>query len=145
MRLQTIVQCGNQRQPSVAETSVVIFPGSPKPPALQLPRLDLGRLLGSQGATLATVQQAQTVLVEAAQAIARLQHRCLTAAAARAALAVRQPPPAAVLKDGMPAAEQGVAVTREIMAVATAARRRAAELLAQRAQAAVAELEAIAA
>lgn len=49
----------------MAETSVVAFPGSPKPSALKLPRLDLERLFGSQGTTLATVQQAQTVLVEA--------------------------------------------------------------------------------
>jgi hypothetical protein len=50
-----------------------------------------------------------------------------------------------VLKDGKAAAEQVAAVTKEIMDVAAAARRRAAELLAQRPQAAIAELKPVAA
>lgn len=50
-----------------------------------------------------------------------------------------------MLRDRKAAAEQGAAVTKALMDVATAAQRRAAELLAQRAQATVAELKAIAA
>jgi len=132
----------------MAETSVITFPGSPKLPELKLPKLDLDRLFGSQSATLAAAQQAQTVLVEAAQAIARLQYGYLAeaAAAAKAALAVKQPPqPAAVLKDCKAAAEKGTALAKEIVDLAVAAQRQAAELLTQRARATAAELKAVAA
>ncbi len=129
----------------MAETSVVAFPGSPRLPELKLAKLDLDRLFASQSATLAAAQQAQTVLVEAAQAIARLQHGYLTEAAAeaKAALAVRQP--AAVLAGCKDAAAKGAAASRQIVDVALAAQRQAAELLAQRAQATVTELRAVAA
>jgi hypothetical protein len=143
-----MLQCSNQRKRTLAETSVVPFPGSPKLPELKLPKLDLDKLFGTQTATLAAVQQAQTVLVEAAQAISRLQHGYVTAVAAdaKAALAVKQPPqPAAVLKDCQAVAEKGAAVTKEILDLAIAAQRHAAELLAQRAQATLAELKAVAA
>ncbi len=129
----------------MAETSVVTFPGCLRLPELKLSKLDLDRLLASQSATLAAAQQAQTVLVEAAQAIARLQHGYLTEAAAeaKAALAVRQP--AAVLAGCKGAAAKGAAVSRQIVDVALTAQRQAAELLAQRAQATVTELKAVAA
>lgn len=129
----------------MAETSVVTFPGSPRLPELKLAKLDLDRLLASQSATLAAAQQVQTVLVEAAQAIARLQHGYLTEAAveAKAALAVRQP--AAVLTGCKDAAAKGAAVSRQIVDVTLAGQRQAAELVAQCARATVAELKAVAA
>ena len=132
----------------MAETSVVTFPGTPKLAGLKLPKLDLDKLFSSQSATLVAVQQAQTVLVEAAQTIARLQYGYLTEAAAeaKAALAVKQPPqPAAVLAGCKDAAAKSAAVAKEILDVAVAAQRQAAELLGQRAQATVAELKAVAA
>ena len=129
----------------MAETSVITFPGSPRVPELKLAKLDLDRLLASQSAALAAAQQAQTVLVEAAQAIARLQHGYLTEAAAeaKASLAVRQP--AAVLTGCKDAAAKGAAVSRQIVDVALTAQRQAAELLAQRAEATVTDLKAVAA
>lgn len=132
----------------MAETSVVPFPSVPKFPELKLPKLDLDQLFSAQTTTLAALQQAQSVLVEAAQAILRLQHGYVTAAAAdaKAALALKQPlPPAAVLKDCKAAAEKAAAVTKASLDLAVAAQRQAAELLSQRAQAAVAELKAVAA
>lgn len=132
----------------MAETSVVTFPGAPKFPELKLPKVDLEKLFGTQAATLAALQQAQTVLAEAAQAIARLQYGYVTeaAAAAKAALDLKQPPqPASVVSGCSEAAQKGAAVAKEIMDVALAAQRQAAELLTRQAQATVAGLKAAAA
>jgi hypothetical protein len=45
-----------------------------KLPDLKLPKIDLDALFGLQKANLAVAQETQSVVLEAAQAIVRLQH-----------------------------------------------------------------------
>lgn len=125
---------------------------SPSPtarlPELKLPRLDLETLFARQKANLASAQEAQSVLVDALQAIARVQHGYVerTLVEARAALARKElTKPEIVLADAKTAAEKAVAVTKEVLDLAAAAQRRVSELATQRARANVAELKALAA
>ncbi len=113
-----------------------------KLPALKLPKLDLNTVLTAQKANLAVVHEAQRVLVDAGQAIAKVQQGYLEQAVAKAALASKQvSKPEAVLTEVKAAAEQAVAVTKEIMDLAVAAQRRVAELVAQRTAANVDQLK----
>lgn len=117
-------------------------------PELKLARLDLGTLFASQKANLASVQEAQRVLIEALQAIARVQYGYVerTMADARAVLERKElVKPEAALANTKTASEKAVAVTKEVLDLAAAAQRRVSELATQRAQANVAELKALAA
>ena len=117
-------------------------------PGLKLPKLDLAALFGTQNANLAAAHEAQSVLVDAAQAIAQVQQRYLEQAAAetKAALARKdRPRPEAVLAEVRAAAGRTVATTKEVADLAVAAQRRVAELVVQRAQASVNEVKALAA
>jgi hypothetical protein len=108
------------------------------------PKLDLDALFGVQKANLAVVHEAQRVLVDAAQAIARVQHGYVeqTVACTRAALGSQERrKPEAVLAEVKAAAEQAVAVTQEVVDLAVAAQRRVAELVAQRTAANVDQLK----
>ena len=101
----------------------------------KFPKLDLDALFGVQQANLAVVHEAQTVLVDAAQAIARVQYGYLeqTIARTRAALGSKQLwKPEAALAEVKAAAEKAVAVGKEVVDLAVAAQRRVAELVAQR-------------
>jgi hypothetical protein len=62
-------------------------------PEFKLPKFDLEALLGLQKSNLAVVHETQTVLVDAFQAIARLQYGYAQelAANAKAALSAKQP------------------------------------------------------
>ena len=77
----------------MAKTATPLFPApSFKFPEPKLPKLDLEALFAAQRANLATAQEAQTVLVDAAQAIAKVQYGYVEQAAteARAALSRKE-------------------------------------------------------
>ena len=108
------------------------------------PKLDLDAVLTAQKANLAVVHQAQIVLVDAAQAIAKVQQGYVeqTVARTRAALGRQERrTPEAALAAVKAAAEQAVAVTKEVVDLAVAAQRRMAELVARRGAANVDQLK----
>jgi hypothetical protein len=112
------------------------------------PKLDLDALFGAQKANLAVAHEAQRVLVDAAQAIAKVQHGYLEQAVAEAKAALGSQElrkPEAVLAEVKAAAGKTVAVTKEVVDLAAAAQRRVAELVAQRGAATVAQLKTLAA
>ena len=117
-------------------------------PAFKLPKVDIKALMSLQSANLAAVSQAQTILVDAAQSIARVQQGYVeqVVADAKAAFGAKTlPKPEAVLADAKVAAEKAMAVTKEVMEVAVGAQKQVAELVAKRVPATVSELKALAA
>src|SRR5687768_10140643 len=119
-----------------------------KLPALKRPKLDLDALFGAQKANLAVAHEAQRVLADAAQAIAKVQHGYLEQAVARTRAALgrqERRKPEAVLAEVKAAAEEAVAVTQEVVDLAVAAQRRVAELVAQRTATNVDQLKTLAA
>ena len=119
-----------------------------KLPELKLPKFDFDVLFGLQKANLSVAQETQSVVLEAVQAILRLQHGYATEVVEtlKAAAAAKQPAkPEAVLADVKAAAEKAVAVTKQGVDLGVAAQQRVAELVTQRAKANVDELKAIAA
>ena len=129
-----------------AEPTLSLVPE--KLPSLKLPKLDLKALMSLQSANLAAASQAQTILVDAAQAIARMQYDYVQQAVADAKVAVGAkslPKPEAALADVKVAAEKAVAVAKEVVDVAVGAQKQVAELVAQRVQTTVSELKALAA
>ena len=120
----------------------------PRLPEPRLPKINLDALFSLQKANLAVVHEAQSILVDAAQAIARIQYGWVedVIARAQAALSSREAKkPEAVLADVRAAAERAVAVAKEGVDLGVAAQQRVADLFAKRAQANVDELKAIAA
>jgi hypothetical protein len=145
------VQCSN-KDSAVAKIAASPFPA----PSFQLaepklPKLDLDALFAAQKANLTAVQEAQAVLVDAAQAIVKVQHDHLAqgVAAARAALSRKElAKPEAVRAEVKAAVERIGATTKQVMdfaVVAVAAQRRAVELVTRRTQANINELKALAA
>lgn len=117
-------------------------------PELKLPKLDLQAIFALQTANLAAAHEAQTVLVEAVQAIVRIQHGWAreSVATAQALVAVKQPKqPQAILADVQAAAEKAAAVAKEGVDLGVAAQRKVVELVTRRVQANVDELKALAA
>jgi hypothetical protein len=128
------------RTPAVAK--IAAAPPSPAPsitfPEPKLPKLDLDALLAAQRANLAAAREAQAVLVDTAQAIAKVQHGYLEAsvAAVRAALSRKKPAqPEIVLAEVEAAAERTTATAQQVLDLATAAQRRVVELATQRTRA----------
>jgi hypothetical protein len=118
-----------------------------KLPELKLPKIDLDALFGVQKANLAVVQETQSVVLEAAQAIMRLQHGYASEVVAtlKAAATVKEPKqPQAVLADVQAAAEKAVAVTKQGVDLGVTAQQRVAELVSKRFKANVDELKAVA-
>jgi hypothetical protein len=114
--------------PSVASQRVA--PTFPK-----LPKLDLDALFGAYKANLAVAHQTQTVLVDAAQVIARVQQAYLEQSMARTRAVLgnqERRTPEAALAEVKAVAEQTVAVTKEIVDLAVAAQRRVVELVVRR-------------
>ena len=108
------------------------------------PKLDLDALFGACKANLAVAHEAQTVLVDAAQAIARVQQGYIEQSVARTkAVLSRQErrTPEAALAEVKAAAEQAAVVTKEVVDLAVAAQRRMAELVARRGAANVDQLK----
>ena len=136
----------------MAKAATPLFPApSFKFPEPKLPKLDLDALFATQKANLAAVQEAQSVLIDAAQAIAKVQHDYLgqSMAAVRAALSRKElAKPDAVLAEIKVAVERISATTKQVMdfaVVAVAAQHRAVELVTRRTRANVSELRALAA
>ena len=136
----------------MAKAATPLFPApSFKFPEPKLPKLDLDALFATQKANLAAVQEAQSVLIDAAQAIAKVQHDYLgqSMAAVRAALSRKElAKPDAVLAEIKVAVERISATTKQVMdfaVVAVAAQHRAVELVTRRTLANVSELKALAA
>ena len=136
----------------MAKAATPLFPApSFKFPEPKLPKLDLDALFATQKANLAAVQEAQSVLIDAAQAIAKVQHDYLgqRMAAVRAALSRKElAKPDAVLAEIKVAVERISATTKQVMdfaVVAVAAQHRAVELVTRRTRANVSELKALAA
>jgi hypothetical protein len=124
------------------------FPGTFKLPELKLPKLDLEAVFGLQKANLAVAQEAQSVLLDAAQAIVRAQHGYTRefVAQAETALKAREPKkPEAILADAQASAQKAVAVAKKGVELGVAAQRRVVDLFAKRAQANLDELKALAA
>jgi len=119
-----------------------------KLPELKLPKVDLEALHGLQTANLAAMHEVQSVVLEAAQAIARIQHGLLEESVAgfRAVLAGKAPKePQAILADVKAAAEKAVAAGKQGMDLGVAAQQRVAELVAKRVQANIDEFKSLAA
>jgi ligand-binding sensor domain-containing protein len=109
-----------------------------KLPELKLANLDLDALFTVHKANLAALHEAQSVLVEAAQAVVKVQYDYLTQAVteAKAMLGSKElSHPDAVLGKVRTAAEKTVATTKEVIDLGVAAQRRVAELVVQRAAA----------
>jgi hypothetical protein len=114
-----------------------------KRPEAGLPRLDLKAVLALPQANLTAVQEAQAVLLGAAQAIAKLQadHAQALITRARGALATREPrKPEAMLAEGKAAAEMTFAAAQQSLELGLAAQRRVAALVAARTRAALERL-----
>ena len=130
--------------PKLSEPTLNLVPA--KFPELKLPKFDLDALFSVQTANLAAAHQVQSVLVEAAQAVARLQHGYVEQAVAdvKAALGTKQlAKPEAVQADVKAAAEKAIAVGKEVVDLTVAAQKRVAELVTQRVQASVSEFKAL--
>ena len=112
----------------------------------KLPKFDLDALFSVQKANMAAANEVQTVLVEAAQAVARVQYGYVEQAVAdiKAALGTKQlPKPDAALADLKAAAEKAFAVAKEVVDLTVSAQKRVAELVSERTRAAVTELKAL--
>jgi hypothetical protein len=147
-----IVQCNNE-DTSMAKAAVAFetpklnpVPGNlPEP---KLPKFDLDALFRVQTANLAAAHEVQCVLVDAAQAVARVRYGYVQQAVAdaKAAFGPKQPPkPEAVLAEVRAAAEKAHAVAKEVVDLTVGAQKRVAELVTRRVQASVAALKAPAA
>jgi hypothetical protein len=115
---------------------------------LKFPKLDLEALFAAQKANLAVAQEAQNVLIDAAQAIAKAQYDWTMDMVANSENALRGKQPAkpeAFVADMQSTAEKTIAVAKQSVDLATAAQRRVAELVAQRAAANLDELKSLAA
>ena len=134
---------------SIAQPKLPAFDAAlPKFPELKLPKFDLTAIFALQRANLAAAHEAQTVLVDAVQAIVKIQHSWVqeSVAAAQALVAVKAPKqPQAILADVKAAAEKAAAVAKEGVDLGVAAQRKVVELVTQRVQANVNEFKALAA
>ena len=119
-----------------------------KAPELKLPKVDVEAVFALQTANLAALHEVQSILVDAVQAIARVQIGWLedSAAGLKVALSSREPKqPQALVADAKAAAEKAVAVTKQGVDLGVAAQQRVVELVAKRVQANIEELKALAA
>jgi hypothetical protein len=118
-----------------------------KLPEPKLPTFDLDALFAVQKANLATAHKAQAVLVDAVQAIAKVQQGRVEQAVAdtKAALEGKKlSDPQAVLAEVKAAVEKNVAAAKEVVELTVAAQRRVVELFTARARANTEELKAAA-
>ena len=119
-----------------------------KLPELKLPKIDLDALFGLQKANLAVLQETQSILLEATQAIARLQKGYVeeVVETLKANVSTKTPAkPDAVLADVQAATQKAVAVAKQGVDLGVAAQQRVVQLVSQRVKANVDELKAIAA
>jgi 3-deoxy-D-arabino-heptulosonate 7-phosphate (DAHP) synthase len=124
-------------------------PATPTTPftPFKFPKLDIDALFAAQKANLAVFQEAQNVLIDAAQAIAKTQYDWTMDMVANGENALRgkQAKPETFVADMQSTAERTVAVAKQSVDLAAAAQQRVAELVAQRAAANLDELKSLAA
>ena len=131
-------------------------PATPKPklpevepaPESKLVKVDIETLHGLQTANLAAAHEIQSVLLEALQAIGRIQYGLYdeTVAGVKTLLEGKvAKEPQAFLADVKAAAEKTVAAGKQGMDLGVAAQRRVAELVAKRVQANIDEFKSLAA
>lgn len=117
-------------------------------PELKLPKVNLDALFALQSANLAAAHEAQNVVLEAAQAVVKAQVAYVedVVAQARGFFSAKEAKkPEAVIADVKAAAEKAVAVGKQNVDTSLVAQRRVADLVAQRVQANIDELKALAA
>src|SRR6476646_3728555 len=117
----------------LAKVQTVQFPNFAAP-EFKLPKCDLEAAFGSQTANLAAVHEVQSVVFEAVQAIARIQHGWVeeTTAGVKALLAGKTPKePQAMMADVKAVAEKAVAAGKQGVDLGVAAQQRVTELIAQ--------------
>ena len=124
----------------MTKTATVTAPAT----EIKFPKFDLDALFSAQKANLAAAHEAQTVLLDAAEAIAKVQYGYVEGAVAEAKAAVdsKEPPKAETVKAS---GEKFVAVAKEVFDLGLAAQKRVAQLVTDRTKATVAELKSIAA
>jgi len=130
--------------PKLSEPTLNLVPA--KLAELKLPKFDLEALFSVQAANLAAAHQVQSILVDAAQAVARVQYGYVEQAVAnvKAVLGSKQlPKPEAAMADVKAAAEKAIAVSKEVVDLTVGAQKRVAELVSERVQASVTELKAL--
>ncbi len=113
----------------------------------KMPKLDLEAIFAAQKANLGAVQEAQNVLIDAAQAILKAQYDWTMDILANGENALRGKPakPETFVADFQSTAEKTMAVAKQSVDLATAAQQRVAELVAKRAAANFDELKTLAA
>ncbi len=114
----------------------------------KFPKLDIDALFAAHKANLAVFQEAQNVLIDAAQAIARAQYDWtmdMVASGEDALRGKQAAKPETFVADMQSTAERTVAVAKQSVDLAAAAQQRVAELVAQRAAANLDELKSLAA
>lgn len=119
-----------------------------KLPEFKLPKVDLEAVFALQRANLAVAHEAQSVMLEATQALMKLGFGFYQDAAeqAQAKLSGKQPAkPEAVVAEFQATAEKAVATAKEGVDLSVAAQRKVADLVAKRFAANVEELKALAA
>lgn len=119
-----------------------------KTPGPKFPKIDVEAAFGLQKANLAALHEVQSVLLDAAQAIARIQHAWFqdNAAKFRPLFDAKAPKqPQAVLADVRDAAQKAVAAGKEGVDLGVAAQQRVAQLVAKRVQANLDDFKALAA
>lgn len=119
-----------------------------KLPEYKLPKFNLDALFTAQKANLAVVQEVQSVLVDAAQAVVRIQYGWVAEmiASGEGALQAKQPAkPEDLVADMQSKAEKAMGVAKESVGLVTAAQQRVTELVTQRAAANLDELKILAA
>jgi hypothetical protein len=125
-------------------------PATPTTPftTFKFPKLDIDALFAAQKANLAVLQEAQNVLIDAAQAIAKAQYDWTMDMVANGENALRgnqAAKPETFVADMQSTAERTVAVAKQSVDLAAAAQRRVAELVAERTAANLDELKSLAA
>ena len=117
-------------------------------PEFQLPKFSLDAVFGLQSANLAAAHEVQTIVLEAVQGVAKIQHGWLveTGETVKSALSGKEPKqPQALIADLKTATDKAVAVGKQGVDLSVAAQQRVAELVAKRVQANIDEFKALAA
>jgi hypothetical protein len=112
----------------------------------KFPKLDIDALFAAQKANFAVFQEAQNVLIDAAQAIAKAQYDWTLDMVANGENTLRgkqAAKPETFVADMQSTAERTVAVAKQSVDLAAAAQQRVAELVAQRAAANLDELKSL--
>ncbi len=119
-----------------------------KAPEFKLPKFDLDAVCALQTANLAAAHEVQSILLEAFQAIGKVNHGWVeeTMSGMQGLLAGKQAKaPEALMADVKTVAEKAVAAGKQGMDLGVAAQQRVAELVTKRVQANIDEFKALAA